>query len=821
MLRTSPASSTPRSTRFSRWLPFLVGCLIFLAPWCVYWNSWEVPFQFDDLPNIVQNPRIHDLNSLEYLGGTQRPLLYASLALNWAISQEEVWSYHLVNILIHATAGWLLWATLLRSFRLPHFRDRFQSSALPLATVIALLWIVHPLQTQSVTYIVQRAESGMACLFLLGWYALLRSHQSKSTFGNLFWELTMLLACSMSMAMKEVGLMTLFVLPLFDGMYVTERWSVTFGRRGWVYGGLCLSGAVLLFLLWKTPEVSSSAGFGYQSISFWEYFRTQPQILWHYLGLMLAPWPLCLDYAWPVAYAWSSILWPGLGMMSLLFLSLFGMWKRSAAGFLGLSIFLILAPTSSFVPIADLAFEHRLYLPLAAFLTLVITSGAWVLDRFQRRYPHFQKPLLVIVSVLLFAWIGTLGTLTVLRNQDYQSEIALWRSVLEVRPENPRAWENLGIALVHVDRFAEAQRCCEEALRIQPRRSKARNGLAMALDGQNEIERAIAEYLLALESSPNSAEIHLNLGNALFKSSFWKEAETHYRRSLQLSEVSNPLAHYGLGNALTEQAKLKEAATQYQAALKQKPLFASAHCNLGMVYLRQGKSSEAQKSVETAIEIRPQYPEAYHILSAIKVLQAETTTDLQQALHYEEQAISFKPDFKEAWMHLGNLLVRLGQLPQAIAAYQKVTELTPQDADAWYNLAILLWKTEQPHKSLTAYRKALQLRPQWPVVQAELAWILATHPSWELRNGKEALQIAESLAAGRGQFLPQAWDLLAAAHAEVGDYSSARQAAARAIDLAIAQDRNELALDIGLRSQFYQQATPLRTTESQREALAW
>ncbi len=419
--------------------------LILLVGIAAYANSFQGAMVLDDESSIVLNPRIHHLWPVWHvLTDTTRPLVQLSIALNYALGGLNVFGYHVVNLTIHLCAALVLYGLVRRT-----------AHSTGLALSAALLWVVHPLQTQSVTYIAQRAESLTGLWYLLTLYALARG-----------WYAVSVLACFAGMATKPVMATAPLMAWLYDRVFLAGSWRTAWRVRRGYYLGLAGSLAVLVFLLiTASREYSWAAGFSLQERSLSDYALTQPGVILQYLRLAVWPHPLVLDYAWPVAATWVDVL-PPLAVLAVMGWLVWRAWRmHPAIGFLGVAAALLLAPTSSVIPITDLAQEHRMYLPLVPLLLLAVLAGARGL---QLIWPTHLRRQRVVAGLLVSALVLTFGVMTQHRNQDYRSELAIWQDTVRKRPMNPRAHNNLGVALAQQGSLDEAFAHFSEALRLNP-----------------------------------------------------------------------------------------------------------------------------------------------------------------------------------------------------------------------------------------------------------------------------------------------------------------------------------------------------------------
>lgn len=557
-----------------RFIPLLVIAAGLLA----YHNSLTGPFIFDDVDSILENPTIRRLWPIwEPLSPRiwqvqGRPLTNLSLAINYALGGYEVWSYHVLNLAIHLLAGLTLLGVVRRTLLQPTWRGRFDTTALPLALAIAVIWTVHPLQTESVTYVVQRAESLMGLFYLLTLYCFIRGAESPSP-GK--WYAFSVTACLLGMASKEVMISAPVMVLLYDRVFVAGSLREAWRRRWPLYVALATTWILLGYQM-----VSTARGGGYfVNMPRETYALTQLYAIAHYLQLAVWPHPLVFDYGTHAAASIAEVVPHALIVALLLGGTLVSFWRWPSLGFVGVWFFAILAPTSSVIPLATQTIaERRMYLPLAAVVAVAV-FGAFT----------FGKHLLGARQGL-DRWVGwsatgavalLLGFLTIQRNFDYRSALAIWQDTINKCPDNPRAHLYMGNALSDADRLEDAIQHYEQALRISPDFAKAHNGLGIVLARTGRIPEAIEHFEQAIQFKPDLADAHYNLAHALIVVGKVPEAVEHLEETLLL-KPDDVEAHYNLGNALAGLGRLPEAVAHWEQAVRLKPDFAEARNNLAL-----------------------------------------------------------------------------------------------------------------------------------------------------------------------------------------------------------------------------------------------
>jgi protein O-mannosyl-transferase len=499
------ASANGRATRSpsNRWGVILSGSIIVLAALAAYHNSFTVPFLFDDVRWITENPTIRHLwpiwdvllPSRSLVNG--RPVVNFSLAVNYALGGFDVWGYHALNLAVHILAGLTLLGVVRRTLLQPALRERFGAAANKLALAVAIIWTVHPLQTESVTYVIQRAESIMGLFYLLTLYCFIRGATSPKPRP---WYGLCIGACTLGMASKEVMASAPLLVLLYDRAFVSGSFREALRRRWQLYLGLSATWILLGFLIISAGTFAATSVMGQQAgvVTRWVYLLTEPGAILHYLRLAVWPYPLCFDYyGWPVACAGWSILPTTLVVAVLLGATTWACKTNSAWGVLGAWFFLILAPSSSIIPLDSPVYEHRMYLSLAAVIVIEVMAIHALIGR----------RAVAMAMVLAVA----LGVITWRRNQDYRSDIAIWQDAALKCPNNSRAHNNLGAALVQANRLTEGLAHLEQALSITPGYAAAHSNLGVALTRVGKVPEAIGQYEEALKLKPDYPKVQNNL----------------------------------------------------------------------------------------------------------------------------------------------------------------------------------------------------------------------------------------------------------------------------------------------------------------------
>ena len=647
----------------------VAAAALLIANVAVYSRSLTVPFIFDDLTSIPENPNIRTLwppwkamsppPELGAAGG--RPLVGLTLAVNYAMDGLHVRGYHAFNVLVHVLAALALWGVVARTLASPLVAGRLGGRWA--AFSVALVWSLHPLVTEPVTYVVQRTELLMGLFYLLTVYAALRAWDEGR---RQWWELVSVACCALGMASKEVMVTAPAMVPLHDLLLRGQPWSALWPRRRRLYAGLAATWAVLIAILAGGAQWKGALG-GRQALSPVEYLWLQATAIVHYLRLCIWPHPLRLTYDWGV---------PGLLAGLPCALVVVALIAGAAAArrrypwltFCACWFFLILAPTSSIVPLGtELVAERRMYLPSAAVLAVVVLGLRAVLARQagpDRRTVRIAAPVGVAVlgaALALLSWR---------RIGDYRTVLAIWTDTVEKSPRSPTAQNNLGMALAQQGRMEEAVARFRQALTIEPGHALANYNLGYMLVNQGRPQEGIGYLRQSLRVHPADANAHFALGVALAATGARAEALRHFEESLALRPQDADV-HREMANALAAGGDLAGATGHFEESLRLDPSDFRTHSKYG------------------------------NVLSALR-RPGEALT------HYQE-ALRLHPEDARTRNNLATALLALGRVPEAIDELEHALRDEPGYAIGHYNLANVLSGAGREEEASSHYREAIRL----------------------------------------------------------------------------------------------------------------
>ncbi|MDD5217808.1 MAG: tetratricopeptide repeat protein [Candidatus Omnitrophica bacterium] len=656
-----------------------VACII-LGGVAAYANSLYGTFIFDDYAHIVHNPSIQTLWPPWQALAHSRPLINLTLAINYAISEFNTWSYHVFNILIHILSGITLFGVLRQTFLRSILCARWRDQATGLALASALLWTVHPLQTESVTYIIQRSESVTGLLFLLTLYSWIRG--AYSCRYSRIWHITAIaIACAGAFGKETIITIPLIIL-LYDRIFLVRSFEELMKKRGWYYAGLA---AVIVLMtpsvidsFQKDSTTSTQAGFAYP-ITPLRYAATQTQAIAYYLRLAFWPAPLNIDYySWPLATSFADVDIYAAVIVALIVLTASALFFNPALAFWGLWFFITLAPTSSFIPIADLIAERRMYLPLAAVTTLTVLGvrglADWPAWRTWRNHrDSVLRGLFLIITVIFISMTSD-------RNRVYATPLTLWQDCVSKDPFNARALYYLGLNLWQQGRHDEASFFFRSSAQLNPNDAFTRVAEAYATAAAGHDSAALEAATKALELRPDATMGSLLLGQLLVKEGKFDEAIAVYKKALAQAQ-DKPSVLSPLIGALLKKGRLQKSPEALLEARETALNFVKiAPSNSYAVYIAgriHSEFGEPEKAIELYREFLKEHPRDVNVRNALGMTLGDQG-HFDAAAAELKAALDLDPRNAPILVNLGNVKRQLGQYDEAIQYFESALSVDPK-----------------------------------------------------------------------------------------------------------------------------------------------
>ncbi len=569
----------------------------------LYQPALHGPFVFDDPNALTQSMLIRSLLPLDrFLIFSTRPLTDFSFALNYAMGGLEPWPYHLTNFALHTVNAWLLYGIAWVTFASAPLVRRYGAARRPLAWAAAALFVVHPLASEAVAYVSSRSEVlvGFWILIALGTFIVGATTARRATRRAA--AVLLPAATAAGLASKEIAAVIPLVLVLYDWLFLCGgRWQRT-RLHGWLIGmsllPLAVGGAFLLLRAYLSPspmgDYGATAGLGFDRFSGWEYLMTQFGVILYYLRLVVLPVGQTFDYDWPLArtpFALGVVL-PFALLTALVILAVRAARTQPLVTFAVGWMLVILAPTSSVMPIADLAVERRMYLPLAG---LMLLAAAWLYELVQRLPAAWRtRPGLTYAGVVIVP-LAAFGVLTAERAALWGDPIALHEDGVAKAPANPRVRLNLGVTYLNL---GQQQRAYETLL----------------------VAKTLYDRHVSINAFPRiGAFIQYNLGAVLFARGEPDRAEPELQGSLVTGGhylALRPMAYMLLSRIAAQRGNWQEAAANMQEALKYQDN-PDWRVDLAHMLRQAGDPTAARTTLQQTLQAYPGQPRAAKLLAQI------------------------------------------------------------------------------------------------------------------------------------------------------------------------------------------------------------
>lgn len=720
--------------------------LLVLSSTGIYFNSLKGSFQFDDVP-LINSQWIENLESfnqsVKFSSFENRPVLLWTYALNNSLAKNKEFGFHLFNLMLHIGVTLLIFFSVLktsffhRSFNNIHNKNPEESNPtsiwiFPLIT--ALIFSLHPLNTDSISYISSRSSVLATFFYLFSLYLFLNlfNLKKKKTFSANNLILILLVAATMYLSLASKLIATTLPLLMSFLYFVFSRKNIeALWKRSWAYLFIILISIAVLFLL-GDPWIYNAKDQGLELYGQLPYLLIQIKIIvFYYLKLFLFPFNLSVDSGMP----FSSINEDPFIILAILIICgivVAAIKSRNIWFLVGTTWFFItLAPTSSFIPLNDLAVEHRTYLPMTLGVCMAV---GWGISRLN---PIWRFGFLSLIIIPF-----SLGTIT--RNSDWISEISLWEDVARKNPSSSRAHNNLGKAyfdkgnltratyhfeksIANIPKFIENKFNLKNAEEFLSRKKISDNSnssnlkiaaelvephynLASIYLDQGKLILAEKEYLKTLSIRPHHTSAKIGLGSVYNKKGLYEKAEKLYRQAIKDKELQNgnsffPLAHLNLGEVYGKTGKISLAIIEWEQAIQQDPFLLPAYFNLGTALMMQGEYNRAENYLLKCLEINNKHEPALFNL-------ALTT---QKQMHWQESIDRFNNYIAvtglrpSALTQIGFNYLNLNDWKNAQSFFEKSLSIVPTDMNTLILLGDAFLAQGHNRKAEEKYRIALNL----------------------------------------------------------------------------------------------------------------
>lgn len=642
------------------WYSLLPPGILTLLTTLLYLPSLTYPFQFDDIANISKKFAIRFDNPFMRWWGSSRWVGEWLNTINYQIGGFDPFSYRLFNLMIHLGAGLLLFFLVNDLCKYLKSKPFFYENRLYVAFCTAALFLLHPVQTQTVSYVIQARLEGLASLFILATlYTFVRAMSTSSitvrtVLIGLFFFLGFL-----SCGTKEIVVVLPFLLFLIDWFFLSEESWSSFRQRLWLHVAFdCFFAALMAHYLgakFAVDAVSMKLSTGnnrgniltthaFDVITPLHYFMSELKVILHYITMFIWPFNISVEYDWKLARRFFSpdVIFPLLALLTIVGAALYGMIKKKHTFFtFGLAWFLIsIAPRATIIPSPELACDYKTYLSSVGILFILavvfVAVVRFVINHFMQIQPILadKRVQLAVFSLLMVPIAFAAHS----RNKVWETCVAFWEDNAAKAPGKARVHNNLGVAYSEAGKIDEALVAYKRAIELDPVYSDPLSNIAVAYSMKGEIDKAIESLEAAIHICPNYPEAYNNLGSLL---------------------------------------------------------------------LQKKEYAEAERYLGAAIQLRPYYGKAFYNLARMSEEQGQP----ERAWEYLKCAVQGDLDTPEVFYKFGQMSLKVQKYAEAVQAFELVAQSGLNDQTLWFNLANAYFMSEQHDKAQTIYERLVRDYP--------------------------------------------------------------------------------------------------------------
>jgi tetratricopeptide (TPR) repeat protein len=660
--------------------PDFISILSLLAFGLVaYSNSFTAPFHYDDFLHILRNEALVDLSDLSrifhYCEG--RFLTYLTLAINYRISKFDPISYHIFNFFIHYFAAIFLYFLFLEVWKTPAMQgSELKISKQAGAFLAAGIFFLHPLQTESVTYVIQRAESMAGMFYFATLLFYLKARRAETRYALFGHSLLAAIAALCAAFSKETAVTLPVMIVVFEIFFFNISIRDLLRKKLFLF--IMTPAAIILAFQLKNliqTDFFSDPGPGGMAFTRKQYLLTQFSVLLTYLRLFFWPAGQNIDWDYPLATNFFSLetVSPFLFLLLLLVLAVL-VYRGIRLISLGIiAFFITLAPTSSIIPLRDVIFEHRMYLAVA-FLAMGCVHGySRGLEGIKKISPR-RYAIGIFSSIIVL--LPLLSGLTYARNEVWLSELSLWADAVKKSPNKARAHNNYGRGLFALkNRVNEkAKREFETAIRLSPGWVKPYHNSALCYFQEGNYDKAIARDLEAIKRKPDYKEALYQLSRSYSKLNQWDKAQVYLERLIEMSPGSR---------------------------------YVVAYLDLLEVYLKLGLED---KALDVAEKMQ-QLPDGVVPLDYYRGLALYKMNQMETAKSYFVKQTEQEASRLPSYLMLGEIYHHEGDYKRAEMAFRQAVDESEWSVRAHYNLAIILEQRGRFHEASEHLEKVLVVDP--------------------------------------------------------------------------------------------------------------
>ncbi|MFC1841681.1 tetratricopeptide repeat protein [Candidatus Dependentiae bacterium] len=699
--------------------------IIFYAP------SMRYDFQFDDIANIKKFFHIRHYGLGKLFFSSTRWISYWLNTIHYSISQFNPISYRIGNLIIHLTSGILVFFILFTALQHLKKKNFFSKNAFSLSFLTAILFLLHPVQTQTVSYVIQGQLEGMAALsiFTMTFFFLKLSY-AQSLFKQRMFTFLLFVTAIFSCGTKEIAIISPALILLVDWFLVAQGDWASLKKRLYIHIPLALLVVALYTYFLKPTFFTEILGLQRlaknnignvitqipgEKITPWMFFRSQFKVILHYLWMFIWPFNISVEYDWVLSRSFFApdcivpffiLVTIGLSILKILWNN-----KGSLLAFGALWFFVSIAPRSSIIPSPELLVDYKTYTASLGWLFLIASAIIFafqyikekispthkdlahtpseVVDQIKAQLPQSHGDTQQYYKTAFSIVIGIfVGILTIQRNTVWRSGIDFWANMIKNAPGKARAYNNYGVELSQKARdFRGSIPYFKKAISMDSNYPDPWNNLAVAYGNTGQLDDAIHALKMSIKIFPYYPENYNNLASFYIQKKDLDEAEKLLKTAIRMR------AHYG-----------------------------KAHFNMGRIYLARGDNQKAWEFFKKSCTECDfdNTPHGFSIYGKVSMLLKK----YDDAIFAYQKTMSFDPNYEDAAFNLANAYYMKKEYDNAIAVYRNITKQKPREFRAWYNLGESYICKKQYPQALQCLQKSAPIKNRLPYYNVRLAQCL-------------------------------------------------------------------------------------------------
>ena len=700
-----------------QWLipPFILSTIaaIFYAP------STNYAFQFDDIANIKKHFHIRHHTLSELFFSSTRWISFWLNSIHYSIGKFNPFSYRVGNVIIHIISGLMVFFILMTALKHLKKKNFFSENAFPIAFLSSIIFLLHPVQTQTISYVIQGQLEGLASMFILSMiFCFLKRCYAQTTFARYFFTVLLFCLAAISCGTKEIAIISPALLLIIDWFFVAQGNWQSLKKRLYIHIPIALIVFSCYIYFLKPTFFTEILGLQRlaknnigniitenptSKITPWMFFRSQFKVILHYLWMFIWPFNISVEYDWVLSRSFFApdCIFPFLGLIAIgIFICKLLFKDKAHIVAFGLVWFLVaIAPRSSIIPSPELLVDYKTYTASFGWIFLLATGILFAFDLIHRSllrvYKSWRPPKLArakkdqysqhcktIFSLILAM---PLGFLTINRNTVWRSGTEFWGNIIKNAPGKARAYNNYGVELSQNNRdYQSSISYFKKAISMDKQYPDPWNNLAVAYANLGQIDNAI----ISLKQSLKIYAYH-------------------------------PEGYNNLASFYIQKKELVEANRLLDIALQLRPHYGKAYFNKGRIHFAKKETEKAWVCFKKACTECDFDNVPYGFATYGKVSMLLKKYD--DAIFAYQKALSFDPNYPGAAFNLANAYYMKKNYSMAETIYKKTVAQNPGDLKTWYNLGETYLAQQKHTNALKCYKRAENMKKQLPILSVRIA----------------------------------------------------------------------------------------------------